>query len=102
MRPLRALLQLSFFIATPFCNLAQADFELGLSYYDAKDMAKAYKEFYEAAQYGDYDAQNNVGVMYYRGEHVEKNAVMAYAWMALATQLEIYKTGQSTLKSTQI
>lgn len=92
MRPLRVLLQLSIFIATPFCNLAQADFELGLSYYDAKDMAKAYKEFYEAAQYGDYDAQNNVGVMYYRGEHVEKNAVMAYAWMALATQLEIYKT----------
>jgi uncharacterized protein len=92
MRPLHTLLQLTIFIGMPFCNLAQADFELGMSYYEAKIFEKAYKEFYEAAQYGDYDAQNNVGAMYYRGEHVEKNVVMAYAWMALAAQSEAYKT----------
>lgn len=86
MRPLHKLVQLSIFIGIPFCNFAHADFELGMSYYDAKEFDKAYKEFYEAARYGDHDAQNNVGAMYYRGEHVEKNIVMAYAWMALASQ----------------
>lgn len=92
MRPLRTITQLSLFLLIPFGNIAHADFELGMSYYEAKEFEKAYKEFYEAAQYGDYDAQNNVGAMYYRGEHVEKNAIMAYAWMALAAQTDAYKT----------
>ncbi|WP_331345534.1 TonB family protein [Cellvibrio sp. UBA7661] len=65
---------------------ALADFGLGMNYYEKKDFEKAFKAFYEAAQYGDHDAQNNVGVMYYRGEHVTQNIPTAYAWMALAAQ----------------
>jgi TonB family protein len=68
----------------------RADFELGMSYYEAKNFDKAYKEFLEAAQYGDYDAQNNIGAMHYRGEHVAKNVITAYAWMALAAQTAEY------------
>lgn len=67
---------------------ARADFELGMSYYEAKDFEKAYKEFFEAAQYGDYNAQNNIGAMYYRGEHLTKSITSAYAWMALAAQTD--------------
>ncbi len=89
MRPLHTLVKLSLLFVIPFCSLAQADFELGMSYYETKEFDKAYKEFYEAAQYGDHDAQNNIGVMHYRGEHVEKNTVMAYAWMALAAQADM-------------
>lgn len=71
--------------------LTHADFELGMSYYEDKDFEKAYKEFFESAQYGDHDAQNNIGAMYYRGEHLPKSITNAYAWMALAAQTEAYK-----------
>lgn len=86
---MRTFLRSSLFATSITALLAHpvhADFELGMSYYETKEFDKAYKEFYEAAQYGDHDAQNNVGAMYYRGEHVEKNTVIAYAWMALAAQ----------------
>lgn len=76
---------------TLFTAFVHADFELGMSYYQANEFQKAYKEFFEAAQYGDYDAQNNIGVMYYRGEHLPKNFTSAYAWMALAAQAESHK-----------
>lgn len=74
-----------------FSAFARADFELGMSYYESSNYEKAYKEFFEAAQYGDYDAQNNIGVMYYRGEYLAKSVTSAYAWMALAAQAEDYK-----------
>jgi len=78
-----AVLAFSFFSAVTY-----ADFELGASYYDEHKFEQAYKEFFEAAQYGDRDAQYNIGAMYYRGEYVSKNTVNAYAWMALAKQGE--------------
>lgn len=86
MRTAHKILLTTGIIFSLFSTSTRADFELGMSYYEAKDFEKAYKEFFEAAQYGDYDAQNNIGVMYYRGEHVTKNIITAYAWMALAVQ----------------
>lgn len=68
-----------------------ADFEFGIQYYANKQYDKAYQEFLEAAQYGDYDAQFNLGAMYYRGEHITKDIPTAYAWMALAAQNHNYK-----------
>lgn len=65
---------------------ANADFELGSKYYEQGDFEKAYKEFLEAAAFGDHYAQRNVGAMYYRGEYVAKDMTIAYAWMTLATQ----------------
>lgn len=67
----------------------RADFELGMKYYESKDFERAYKEFFEAAEYGDHDSQQNIGAMYYRGEHVTKDIPTAYAWMALAAQSPI-------------
>jgi uncharacterized protein len=82
-------LKLPILVTTLMCllaNFSHASFELGMSYYEKKYFENAYKEFFEAAQYGDRDAQNNVGAMYYRGEFLQKNIIAAYAWMALAAQ----------------
>lgn len=65
---------------------SNADFELGSKFYDQGDFEKAYKEFLEAAAFGDHYAQRNIGAMYYRGEYVAKDMPTAYAWMNLAAQ----------------
>jgi len=70
---------------------AQADFELGNSYYQKGNFEKAFKEFEMDAHLGDHDAQYNLGVMYYRGEYVKKDNSLAYAWITLATQEQAYK-----------
>ncbi|MDZ4261073.1 MAG: TonB family protein, partial [Pseudomonadota bacterium] len=72
-----------------FSMLTHANFELGMTHYESKNFEKAYKEFFEAAEYGDHDSQQNIGAMYYRGEHVTKDIPTAYAWMALAAQSPI-------------
>lgn len=66
--------------------VAHADFDLGTTYYEQGNFENAYKEFLEAANYGDHDAQNNIGAMYYRGEFLPKDKISGYAWMMLATQ----------------
>ena len=70
--------------------VARADFELGATYYAQGNFEKAYQEFLEAANYGDHDAQNNIGAMYYRGEYLSKDKISAYAWMTLAAQSKNY------------
>ncbi len=70
---------------------AHADFELGVEYYTQGNFEKAFHEFEEAAQYGDHLAQQNLGVMYLRGDFVSKDPVQAYAWAALAGQSEELK-----------
>jgi TPR repeat protein len=77
-----------FFLCAQICY---ADFDLANTYYAAGNFEKAYKEYMESAQYGDNDSQQNIGVMYYRGEYVPKNKITAYAWMTLATQNQGYK-----------
>lgn len=86
MRTTHKILMVTALTLSLFSALTHANFELGMTYYDSKDFEKAYKEFFEAAQFGDHDAQNNIGAMYYRGEHVPKSVTTAYAWMALAAQ----------------
>jgi TPR repeat protein len=70
MRTAHKILLLTGLTILLFSAFTRADFELGMSYYETNNFEKAYKEFFEAAQYGDYDAQNNIGVMYYRGEYL--------------------------------
>lgn len=77
---------------------AQADFELAKQYYDAGNFEKAFNEFMAMAKIGDHDAQNNVGIMYYRGEFVPKDRAQAYAWMTLATQYQGYKDDGLNIK----
>lgn len=73
----------------------RADFALGMQYYEKGNFEKAYEEFIEAAKHGEYSAQFNLGAMYYRGEHVQKDLTQSYAWFALAAQDNLYKE-QST------
>lgn len=83
-------------------GIAQADFELGMKYYAQANFEKAHREFKQAAKFGDVSAQFNLGVMYYRGEFVPRDPILAYAWLALAAQdaeymeqglhLKIYKS----------
>lgn len=79
-------------------NICHADFDLANTYYAAGNFEKAYTEYLESAQYDDNDAQQNIGVMYYRGEHVPKNKITAYAWMTLATQNQAYKDNGLNIK----
>lgn len=72
-------------------DIAKADFELGMKYYTQSNFEKAHREFKQAAMFGDVSAQFNLGVMYYRGEFVTRDAIQGYAWLALAAQVPEYK-----------
>jgi TPR repeat protein len=50
----------------------------------AKDEGKAVEWFKKAADQGNVDAQNNLGVMYYTGEGVPKDIAKAREWFRKA------------------
>ena len=66
-------------------GLAHASFSKAIEYYQSKNYAEAYYSFKNLAFVGDADSQFNLGVMYYRGEHVERDILQAYGWMKLAS-----------------
>lgn len=72
-------------------SAALADFDLAMQYYGKGDYENAYHEFERAARSGDYSSQYNLGVMYYQGQFVKKDANLGYAWLALAAQYEPFK-----------
>lgn len=67
---------------------AHADFESALSAYQQKDFPAAAAEFRRLAELGDAPSQRNLAVMHVRGEHVGKDAALAWAWAALAAQTD--------------
>ncbi len=67
-----------------------ANFDSGYRFYVEKDYEKAYREFLASAKLGDFDAQHNLAVMYYRGEYISKDKITAYAWFKLAAQMPAY------------
>jgi FOG: TPR repeat, SEL1 subfamily len=54
--------------------------------YDAGDYETALKEFRKLAEKGDAEAQNNLGVMYAKGEGVTQNNKEAAKWYHLAAE----------------
>lgn len=76
-----------FFPATP----SYADFNFAVAQYEQGNFEKAFKEFKQAAEFGDHDAQYNLAAMYYRGEFVEKDPIKSYVWFALAAQEKNYQ-----------
>lgn len=68
----------------------QANYELAVQFYNEKNLPAAFKEFKSAAEMGDLDAQYNLAAMYYRGEHVVRSPVEAYAWFAMASEAPAY------------
>lgn len=67
-----------------------ANFDSGYRFYVEKNYEKAYQEFLASAKLGDFDAQYNLGAMYYRGEYVSKDKITAYAWFKLAAESPAY------------
>jgi uncharacterized protein len=88
MKKIKLTLMILAFFLSPF---SFADFELGMEYYNNKNLERAFKEFNEAAKNGDYDAQFNLGVMYLKGESTPKNLTTAYAWLRLASQSKTHE-----------
>lgn len=75
---------ISFILALSFSVAVQASFDTAMELYQAGDYERAYSLFESYAAIGNSGAQFNIGVMYYKGQLVEKDWAKAYAWMALA------------------
>src|SRR3990167_9421833 len=73
-----ALLTGGIFLA--FALPARADLAQGLAAYRKGDYATALKEWQPLAAKGNADAQNNLGVLYEKGQGVERNFVESVAW----------------------
>lgn len=58
----------------------------GMLAYAKGDYATALTEFKSGARYADKFSQLNIGLMYLNGEGVEKDAVEAFAWVAIAAE----------------
>jgi TPR repeat protein len=78
--------RLALLLALLFPLHSAADFSDAMVLYQKQDFSAAFEEFTGLAGLGDHAAQFNLGVMYYKGQSVEKDVMRAYAWMALATQ----------------
>ncbi len=73
-------------ISILFSTVTFADFHSAIDSYERGEYATAYDEFLSMAQTGEKQSQFNLGVMFYQGQHVEKNLNKAYAWLKLATE----------------
>ena len=65
-------------------SLAHADNAEGEKAYESGDYVTAIKEFTEAAEDGDMNAQFNLGVMYEHGHGVEQSDLKAGEWYQIA------------------
>lgn len=63
-----------------FATSAQAGFQEGVNYFDAKKYDKAYAEFLPLANQGDKSAQFRLGVMYANGYGVKMSVAEAVRW----------------------
>ncbi len=63
---------------------ASAGFDEGLTAYNRGDYATALREFRVLAEQGFAEAQNNLGLMYTRGQGVPQDYVHAHTWFNLA------------------
>jgi TPR repeat protein len=71
-------------VATLSSNVALSGFDEGVASYRIGNYEDALKEWGEAAQRGDNDAQYNLGCLYLRGEGVPQNKVKAVEWLQRA------------------
>lgn len=65
-------------------TVALSGFDEAVANYRIGNYNGAFKEWSEAAQQGDVDAQYNLGCMYVRGEAVPKNKTWAIEWFQRA------------------
>ncbi len=65
---------------------AWADFQAGVDAYKRGDYATALKEWRPLGEQGDADAQNNLGLMYRKGQGVPQNYAEAAKWFRLGAE----------------
>lgn len=70
------------------CSYSFGGFNNALKSYDSGDFEEAFYAFRNLAYIGHKPSQLNVGVMYLKGEYVDKDPVEAYAWIHLAEEIE--------------
>ena len=70
-----------------FASFVSASFDKGYALYQEGKFDEAFVVFKNLSEIGDYSSMFNLGVMYYRGESVQQNKILAYAW--------IYTSGKS-------
>ena len=58
----------------------------GIAYFDAADYEKVYETLIELAEDGNDEAQYLIGLLYYRGDYVEKNIEEAIKWFKSAAR----------------
>lgn len=61
-----------------------SDFEAGIAAYTQGEHAEAMRRFQPLAERGDHRAQYWLGMIYFEGRGVPKDAVRAYLWLTLA------------------
>jgi len=71
-------------ISAAFAAPATADTAEGTAAYERGDFAAAHREFLPAAQAGDARAQRSLGLLYLRGQGVERDDVAAMQWLRKA------------------
>lgn len=96
------------FIVDAVNGNAEAMVELGSIFYDKNDFSKAFKWYTKAAELGNSDAMNNLGILYENGQGVEKSYHKAFEWYTKAADLgndwalkntgDLYKNGQGVDK----
>ncbi len=64
----------------------RADYDAGYAAYKRGDYAAALSEFKPLAEQGDANAQYNLGIMYDKGQGVEKDYAQAMEWYARAAR----------------
>jgi hypothetical protein len=75
-----------------------ADFEAGLAAYQEQDFDTALEEWRPLAEAGDLKARFYVGVMYLRGEGVDKDPARAYAWFDFGGAQTSAKQGEPSVQ----
>ena len=72
--------------AKSLSHSTEENYVLGKHYYDNQNYDKAIDYYKEAAEQGNAEAQNSLGIMYYNGEGVEKNYTEAVKWYRKAAE----------------
>jgi hypothetical protein len=75
---------------------AYADYDEGAAAFKREDYATALRELRPLAEQGDPRAQNNLGVMYYRGAGVPQDYAEAVKWYRAAAE-QGYASAQANL-----
>jgi TonB family protein len=78
--------RVAFLLLLLLAGRACAGTDEAMAFYEKGQYEQAYAEFMQLAEIGEREAQFNIGVMYFRGQHVAADRIQAYAWMALAAE----------------